>query len=335
MDNLPQYYSFFGNSKEIFNKILNNDLQLSGENIFEKIFELFGLSLKNLIPHVSLIMGITIILSIIERLNLIEETKGKPATMGGKIIFSVLLITSSMIFINNAKECLVNISEFTQVLMPFLITFLASSGAQGSVSILGPTQVMMSSVLINLCVNVVFPLIVVGFIVTSINGILPDNKLNGISVFLKNSSIWLIGGIFTVFSAIIAIQGISASITDGISIRSIKYALSSSVPVIGSSISDSVSAVLLSAFSIKGAAGIMGIIIITGIVISPIISLWVYIFVLSCFCACVQPFSSSFIVEQINKICDFLKLSATVLLGVSVLWFIYLGVLVCAGGNFI
>ena len=189
--------------------------------------------------------------------------------------------------------------------------------------------------MINICVDIIYPILIAGFVICLVNEILSDNKLGGISSFLKNTSSWIMGGAFTVFSAIITIQGLTAGVNDGISMKSVKYALSSTVPVIGSSISESVSAVLLSAYSMKSAAGIMGIIVIAGIVIGPIVNIWAYVFVLNCFGACVQPFAGGNIVSIISKITEYLKLASTVLLGVSVLWFIFLGVLICAGGSLI
>ncbi len=321
--------------EEIIEAILENKMNFDGKNIIEKIFSLFIASVKNVLPHILSLFTVSVIISVVEKLKLINNRCENAVMIGGKIIFTVILISSSSVFISNSKECLEKISGFTDALMPIIITLLASIGAKGTVTILGPSQVLLSSVLINICVNVIFPLIIIGFVTVTINGILPDNKLKGIADLMKNFSTWCMGGVFMIYSAIIAIQGAVSGVTDGISVKSIKYALSSSVPIIGSSISDSFSSVLLSALSIKSAAGIMGIIIILTITIAPIINIWAYISILNVFSACVHPFAGDFVCSQIKNMTQFLKLSATVLLGVSVLWFIYLGVIILAGGNLI
>ena len=320
--------------QNIIEKILNNEIELDGETVIEKLFSLMCGAFKNVLPYLASLLSITIILSVTEKLKFISGKCENAMLLGGKIIFSVILIKCSMTFINDAKNSLEEISAFTQALLPILITLLASIGAQSTATMLGPSQVLLSTVLINVCVKIIFPIILVGFITTTINGILSDNKLKGFSDFMKNCSSWLMGGVFAIFSAIIALQGITTSITDGISIRSIKYAISSSIPIIGSSISENFSAVLLSAFSIKSASGIMGMIVIGGIVITPIINIWSFIILLNLFSACVHPFASEIIGNQIRNITEFLKLAAIVLLGVSVLWFVYLGIIIFAGGSF-
>jgi len=279
------------------------------------------------------LLGIVIILSFIDKLNILNAKIENTAKMGGRILFCIMLINITTVFITSAKESLGTVSSFTQVLSPILITLLASCGAQGTVNNLAPSAVLLSSALVEISVKIVFPLALMGCTILSINSILPGEKLKGIAELFKNIASWIIGVVFTVFSGVIAIQGMISGIADGVSIRSIKYAISSSVPVIGGSISESISMVLLTGYCLKSATGIMGIIIIAGILIIPIINIFSYVVILNFFCAFVQPFSDPFVISYIKGILEFLKLVLIVLIGVSVLWFIYLGIMVSVGNN--
>lgn len=321
--------------KDIIDSILNNSLEIDGQNIFGKILSLTFDTVKKVLPHVLSLLAITVILSFVEKLKLINRNCENAVMLGGKIIFAVVIISSSSVFILNAKESLLRISSFTNGLLPIIITLLATIGAQGTVTILGPSQILLSSVLINVCVKIIFPIIIMGFITAIVNELLADKKLQGIAELMKNIATWMMGGIFAIFAAVIALQGTVSGITDGLSIKGIKYALSSSVPVIGSSISDSFSTVILSALSIKCASGVVGILVILGIMIVPIINIWAYIFALNIFSAAVHPFAGDFVHLQIKCVTSFLKLATAVLAGVTVLWFIFLGILISAGGNFV
>lgn len=328
-----EYYSFCGSVEEIIQAILNNDLELNGASILENIMEILFLSIKEALPSLSGMLGITVLLSFIDRLNILNSKIENIAKMGGRILFCILLLKTTSGFIISAKESLNTVSKFTQALSPILVTLLASCGAQGSVNNLAPSSVLLSSVLVEISVKVVFPLILIGCAFVSINSVLPGEKLKGIADLFKNISSWIMGIVFTVFSGVIAMQGVISGVADGVSIKSIKYALSSSVPVIGGSVSESLSMVLVSGYCLKSAAGIMGIIIIAGIMVVPIINIFAYILLLNCFCAVVQPFSDSFVINHIKSILNFLKLVLIVLFGVSVLWFVFLGILVSVGGN--
>ncbi len=328
-----EYYSFYGSVEEIIQAILNNELRLDGSNILENIIEIFFKSLKDALPSLSGMLFITVLLSFIDKLNLLNSKMESIAKMGGRILFCLLLLKSTAGFISSAKESLYAVSKFTQALSPVLVTLLATCGAQGSINNLAPSSVLLSSALVEIAVKIVFPLVLIGCSFVSINSVLPGEKLKGMADLFKNAANWIMGIVFTVFAGVIALQGVISGVADGISIKGIKYALSSSVPIIGGQISESLSMVLVSGYCLKSAAGIMGIIIIAGIMIIPILNIFAYTLLLNGFCAVVQPFSDPFIVNYIKSILEFLKLVLIVLFGVSVLWFVFLGILVSVGGN--
>lgn len=326
-----EYYSFFGNIEEIIQGILNNDLKLQGNGVLENILEILFLSIKKTLPSLTVMLGLSILLSFIDKLNIINPNIENTAKLGGRILFTVTVISSVTGLVASAKDGLNTVSSFSQALSPVLITLLASCGAQGSVTNLGPSSVLLSSVLIDIIVNTVFPLIILGCTVLSVDSLLPGNKLKGISDLLKSVVSWITGIIFTVFTGVIAIQGAIASVSDGISMRGIKYAINTSVPIIGGAISESLSAVLFSGYLLKSAVGLMGIIIIAGILILPLTSIFAYFVLLRCFCAVTQPFADPFTVEFLKNVCEFIKLILIILLGVGVLWFVFLGITVTVG----
>ena len=122
-----------------------------------------------------------------DKLNLINSNLENVAKIGGRILFAVTVISSVSGLIITAKQALNTVSTFTQTLSPVLITLLASCGAQGSVTNLGPSSVLLSSVLIDIIVNTVFPLIILGCTVLSVDTLLPGNKLKGISAYFSSA----------------------------------------------------------------------------------------------------------------------------------------------------
>ncbi len=330
-----EYHSFYGNISEIIDAILKNELTLDGASILENVIKLAFSAFEYAVKSVFGMLGIVIILSVVVKLKLISGKVENICLLGGKIIFSVMLLNVSFIYIENIEKSLNGIASFTQTLTPIIITLMASCGLKGSLNALAPSSVLFSSVIIELAVKIILPLIILCSVITAVNCALSDNKLKGIADTVKSIVTWIMGGSFMVFSAIITIQGIIAGVSDGISLRSIKYAISTSVPVIGGTVSESFSAVLLSSFYLKGALGSAGIIAILGIVIAPILNIAVMCVVLRCFAGAIRPFSDAAVIELINGTVELLKLVVAVGVGVGGLWVVYLGVITCAGGNFV
>ena len=328
-----EYYNPYGSVGDLLRAILENRLELDGSNILENILQILFSGIRQAIPTLASLLCIAILLSVIENLKILSGKTEEMALLGGKIIFCIVLFTSFFSTVQEAKESLNGISVFSQTLMPVIITLLAACGAQGSATSMAPSMAMLSSTLIGIVSYIIFPMILAACAVSAVNSVLPGSKLSGVADMFKSIASWLMGGIFTVFSAVIAIQGMVAGASDGISIKSIKYAINSSVPIIGGSVSESLTMVLASGIFLKSAAGISGIIIIAGILLLPVINICGYIRLLRCFNACVSPFSDSFVTGCVRNVCDCLKLVMAAIFGVGVLYFIYLGILAGAGSS--
>lgn len=335
LDKAAEQTEIFGDLRpsEIIKSILDNSFTLKGENLIQGVINLFFSSFKKSIASVSLLLALAILLSFIKNMKLISGRNEEISLLGGRIAFAITLFSTFLAFVGTARESLNGISSFSQVLMPILITLLASCGAQGSVNFITPSVALISTTLIGIIVNIIFPAILALCLVQMLNSILPQSKLSGICSLLKSASSWIIGGLFTLFSAVISLQGIVAKISDGVSIKGIKYALSSSVPIIGGSVSESLSMVLASGFYLKSAAGVTGIIVICSSILVPLVNIIAYIFVLKVFGACTGTFADDFVLKTVSSACECLKLVAIILFGVGVLWFIFLGIIAGAGAS--
>ena len=330
-----EHYSFCGTFEEIYRAIVENRFSFDGKSITENLLTIFFGGIKESISQIFVLLGICIVLAMAENLKILSPKTESIALMGGKLIFACALAGSTVQFAQNAKDALEGISKFTQALMPVIASLLACTGAQGSVSMLSPASSLLSSMLVKISVDIIMPLIIFGSVTAFADAILDNGKLSGISGLFKSAASFLLGGVFTVFSAVIGIQGAASGAIDRASVRGIKYVLSSSVPIIGGTVSESLSMVLTSGNLIKSAAGIAGIISIAGIIAMPIINICAYILALKLLSACAGTFSGKGIASQISVACDFLKLMVILLFGVGILWFVYLGIIIGAGNSLI
>lgn len=101
-------------------------------------------------------------------------------------------------------------------------------------------------------------------------------ELAGITSAIKNAVTTLLGFVMTMFLGIIGLQSAVGRTAEGLAVRAGKYAVSSFVPVIGYSLSESYRTVSLSLSAIRTAVGAFGVVIICLFMLSPIISALVY-----------------------------------------------------------
>lgn len=92
---------------------------------------------------------------------------------------------------------------------------------------------------------------------------------------------FIIGFFACGFTGILSVKGITSSAVDAVSAKSIKFLLSSLIPIVGSSISDAYSSLLGSISLIKSSVAIVGILVVLIISLPAIIEASVYCLMLS------------------------------------------------------
>lgn len=81
----------------------------------------------------------------------------------------------------------------------------------------------------------------------------------------------LLGFAATTFAAVLGVRGVLASSMDAASVKSVRFLLSSLIPVVGSAISDAYSAVLGSIHLIKGSVAVAGILVLLILLVPPLL----------------------------------------------------------------
>lgn len=150
---------------------------------------------------------------------------------------------------------------------------------------------------------------------------------------LKRFFTSIIGVVMTVFVGIIGLQTAVGRSSNGIALRTGKYLVSSFVPIIGVSLSESYQAVRLSISAMRSAVGAIGIVVIVIVLCVPIITMNVYrIFMKLTELLCNLTGSSNLAVLM-NGIADTYSLCSTVLLIYAAMFIISTGILILLGSE--
>ena len=109
--------------------------------------------------------------------------------------------------------------------------------------------------------------------VTLVSSINPSLDLGSLAESVKKLVIWVLGIAMTLFTGLLSIQSFAGAAADSLSSRAVKFAASSFIPVIGSSVSEAYSAVKGSIGVIRTSVGVIGVIIMAVIVARPLLTL--------------------------------------------------------------
>ena len=144
-------------------------------------------------------------------------------------------------------------------------------------------------------------------------------QIEKLSKFLKSSVVWVLGIVLTIFVGVVSLEGTLSSSVDGITAKTAKSAVSTIIPVVGKVLGDVVDSVLGCGIILKNAIGLIGVIIVIGICIAPIIKIATMCIMYSLASAVVQPIADDKIVKVLDEMGGVFKLLLGILCSLSVM----------------
>ena len=216
-----------------------------------------------------------------------------------------------------------------EVVFPILLTLMTAIGETASVAVYQPAVAFLSSFIMQIFASVLMPLFIFMIVFTIVSNISTNVKLEKFTKFFGSAFKWITGTVFTIFMAFLAIQGITASTYDGVSIRTAKYAIRSYVPLLGGYLSEGFDVILSSSMLIKNGVGASALVLMFASVVSPIVQIAVFSLVLKLAAAILEPLTDSRVSEFIFTVGKTLTYLATMIIGVAFMYLITTGLIMC------
>lgn len=305
------------------NNILSQAIQgkVDNKTIFQKILKLLGseinTSLKTLISILVIIVIHGILKSITD--NLENKNISQIIYFVQYILIVTLIMSNFTEIINLVKNTANDLVGFINMLMPLLLTLMIYTGSIATSSILEPVILFAINLIGNLIKDILIPVVFIIVIFSIISKISERIQIEKLSKFLRSSVIWGLGVILTIFVGVVSLEGTLSSSVDGITAKTAKTAVSTVIPVVGKILGDVVDSVLGCGIILKNAIGIVGVIIIIGICIMPIIKIATLCIMYSLASAIVQPVADGKIVKILDEMGGVFKLLLGILCALSVL----------------
>ncbi len=260
---------------ETIQSILQGEYNLKFENVVSFITSIVKDSLNQFFPSIILIITITILCVFLQGIKSSYLPNGVSEVVFFVCLLSIIIVLGGQVYLlyKNAKNIIENITKLTQIMSPIMLTLMIGSGGNVSASVYKPALIFFSSGVINTVNLIILPLLGIVAIFSLIASINPTLKLNKLSDGVNSIIKWTIGIIMSIYGLFLTVQGITSATFDGISIRATKYAISNSIPLIGSFLKDGFDLVLAGSIIIKNSVGIICLLALFFIILSPILQM--------------------------------------------------------------
>ena len=304
-------------------ELLNNAIkgELDTNQLLKNIFPILGTEIKEALKVMGSILIIVLIHSVLKSIsdNLNNKSVAQITYYVQYILIATVIMTNFSSIITLTKEAVGNMISFIQLLFPLLMTLMLASGSVVSVNLVQPIILFIINLISNIFQSIIIPIILVGTALAIVSKISDRIQIDKLSKFLKSSAVWVIGILLTIFVGVLSIEGTLGSSVDGITAKTAKAAVSSFIPVVGKVLGDAVDTVIGCSAILKNAIGIVGVIVVIAICITPILKLAIITIIYHLTAALCEPIADSKIVSLISQMADTFKILLAIVCSISVM----------------
>lgn len=259
---------------------------------------------------------------------------GSVSKVAYSIVFMVLIIialNSFHVAIDYTRDAISTMVHFIIALIPLMLALIAASGGVVSAAFFHPVIIFLMNTSGLLIQNVVLPLLFLAALLSIVSTLSSHYKVTQLAQLLRTWSIGLLGAFMTVFLGVISVQGATAAVTDGITIRTAKFVTGNFVPVIGRMFTDATDTVISASVLLKNTVGIAGVAIVLIIAAFPAIKILMIAFIYKLAAALLQPLGGGPVIECLDIIAKSVIYVFAALAIVSFMFFLSLTVIIAAG----
>lgn len=244
------------------------------------------------------------------------------------ILIITLIVSTFSNCISLVKNTIQNLVGFSNSLIPILMTLMLTTGAITSAGMIQPILLLLINFIGNAISNFILPVVLISTSLNIISQISDEIKISKIPKFLNSATIWVLGIIMTLFVTVLSLEGSLTQMVDGVTAKTTKAAVSTVIPVVGKILGDATDAVIGCAGILKNAVGFVGVIVILGICLSPIIKLTILTITYYLASALCQPIADAKIVNLLESVADTFKTLLAIIFCVTVLLIVGLTIVI-------
>lgn len=301
-----------GNNSNFSNKVLNNSLGILGNEVKENI------------TLVAKIICIAIISSILN--NLASNYGNSEVTQIGIFISYISVIVIVMSSFNNIIEIIIHsistLNSFIYSLVPILFSLVFATGSITTSTVFQPIILFLITVIDVILTKIIVPITLVYTVINIVSDIGEKNQLSKLAGLIKSTTVWSLGLSLTLLVGVMSLEGSLSSSIDGVTGKTAKAAVTNFIPVVGKVLGDSVETVLGSLNILKNGLGVIVVIVIVTICLSPIIKIALLMGMYYLASAIIEPICDSKIIKCINHVGDSMKMLLAIITSISVMYIV-------------
>lgn len=328
---------FGGNSfAEKVQSVLDGEFIQDGGGFIESFFKLLFSEILDMLPLLASIAVIAILCGLVSHMKagFMSESTGQIVFFVCFAVVVVLALVCAVNLVNVAGDAINGMKKQMNAAFPILLTLMAGIGGAVSVKAYQPAVALLSGGVVEIVSAVVLPLFIFTLVFSVVGNLSKSVRLGKLTDFFKSASTTVLAVTFTVFTAFLAVQGLTAGSFDGVSIRAAKFATKSYIPILGGYLADGLDLILAGSVLIKNSVGVAGLLLLLSTVLMPLLQILGVCFGFKIVAAVIEPVSDSRLTSFLTGIAKSMNMLIAALLAVAFMYFISVMLLIFTSNAF-
>ena len=194
----------------------------------------------------------------------------------GAIAVTAVAVADIHSLIGMGREAIGKMESLSKLLVPSLAAVTAAAGAPTRAAALQMATMLFSDILMTIINRLLLPLVYAYIAASAVNAALGNEGVKRLAELIKWAVTSILAALLLIFVGYLSVSGVIAGNTDAMAVKAAKFAVSGMVPVVGGILSDAAETVLAGAGILKGTVGVVGMLAILAICISPFLYLGIH-----------------------------------------------------------
>ena len=244
---------------------------LAPDSVFDYILSLFKEEITAPVKLLGKLIAAAAVCALIKSLN--PSPKLETSFTMVSTLVCILIVSNALT--DSVQRIITSLDDINEYMTAYIPVFTGVSTASGNaVSAAGYYAVMffVCELMVYISSKLLMPLISCVLAMSLVSAIDPAVGIGKAAESIKGFVVKALSFIMIIFTALVSITGLSGSAADSLGAKTVKFAASSFIPVIGGSVSEAYSAVKSSLGAIRTSVGMIGVITVAVIVLRPMIA---------------------------------------------------------------
>ena len=200
----------------------------------------------------------------------------KVVELAGALAVTTLTVSDMTTLIGLGRETIGRMDAFGDLLLPTMAVLTAATGGVTGAAVRQGVTVLFSDLLITAIDQLLVPLLYAYVAACCAHAALGNEGLQKLADLIKGTITFLLTTGVLIFVGYLTASGAIAGSADAAAVKAAKMTISRAVPVVGGILSDAAETVLAGAGILRGAVGVVGMLVVLAICLVPFLQLAIH-----------------------------------------------------------